>query len=225
MAKYPTMLDWIKSGAININVHKKEDQHKIIKEAGLPFLEIDVIDGAYFGSSIFKSKVDSFLSKTKPVVFISSPKEENLPKDMIDFVMNWTQIEQFISKIENPKHYNFLITEMVVGTPDGYTGVAVSDGNGKAVIEFYVREKWTDPRTLSSGCSEKRYHDISLIENSKIKILPKQVPSEDAFNIFSKIKNKKGYFEFIKGTKNNYKSIYFMEFQDDPAFLKVLNLF
>jgi hypothetical protein len=224
MEKYPTMLDWIRTGVINVKLHKKEYQHSIIRSMGLPHLDIDVLDGVYANTPAFQNRINMFLNKTRPVVFISSPKNENLPKDMIDLVMCWEQIKQFMSNVQNPQDYNFIITEMVVGIPDSYTGIIVSDGKGNAVIEFYVREKWVDPRTLSSGWSERKYHDLTVIKDSEIKRLSDKVPADDVNYIFSKVKETEGYFEFIKGIKNDVRGIYFMEFQNDPAFTKVLNM-
>lgn len=225
MKKYVTMQEWVNSGVFKAKIYKKEDQHRILSNMQLPHLIVKTIDGSLFGTDEFKNQIEGFLNQTKPTVLVSSPKLPTLPKHAIDNVSSWQEVEGFMNKLPGANNYNILITEMVTGTENGTIGIAVSDGNGRLLLEFYKRPFWTDIRELSSGCSEPVYQDLAFVNNSEIKVSPKKIDKNDVLALKEHLHGKRGYFEFIKGKKNGTDGIYFIEFQDDPIFMNVLKLF
>jgi hypothetical protein len=191
----------------------------------LPHLSVRLIDGQLYGKDEFKNQIEEFLNQTKPTVLVSSPKIQNIPKHAIDNVSSWQQVDEFMKMLPGAHNYQILITEMVTGTDEGMIGTAVSDGEGKLLLEFYKRPHWTDIRELSSGCSSPTYQDLAFFHNSELTINPKKVNKEDVLSLKEHLHGKSGYFEFIKGKKNGIDGFYFIEYQDDPAFTNVLKLF
>ena len=224
MEHFPDIYDWINKGVIALDVHKKECQHQMLHNMLLPCLKIKILDGANFGKPEFREKAEDFLQRTSPVVFISSPKKQNLQKDWIYEVSTWESIEAFIANHTPVHDYNFLITEMVTGTEDSLTGIAISDGKGSMLIEFYKKPYCVNISPIVSGFSEPKYMDIAHVKNGYLRIAPKKIDIEDIKELYMFLNCKKGYFEFIKGIKNNSHGLFFMEYQDDPAFTRALKL-
>jgi hypothetical protein len=222
--KYPTMQDWINSGIIEVDFYKKERQHKLLHDMLLPCLNVRYVDGSMYGTDEFRQKICEFLEKRKPTVLISSPKIlKGYTKKWIDNCCKWEQVKQFMDSIPEPDKYFILITEMVQGTEDTYVGIAIHKDN-KLLFEFYKRPFWTDIRAISSGCGEAEYLRTAYIKEGKLKIQPKDIPFKDIQEIYNQLQGKTGYFEFIKGVKSGISGIYFMEFQDDSAFSKAIDL-
>jgi hypothetical protein len=128
-----------------------------------------------------------------------------------------------MDSIPEPHQYYILITEMVEGAEDSYVGTAIHK-DGKLLLEFYKRPYWTDIRAISSGAGEAQYISVAYVKNSAGIKKPKNIPIEDVQEIYNHLQGKTGYFEFIKGVKAGVPGIYFMEFQDNPAFLKAIDL-
>lgn len=224
MKKYPTMQDWINSGIINIDYYKKERQHQLLHGLLLPCLNVRYIDGSLYQREEFKQRICDFLEKRKPAVLISSPKKtKGFEKKWIDNCSTWEQVKEFMDSIPQPHQYFILITEMVQGTEDGYVGTAINK-DGKLLLEFYKRQNWTDIRAVSSGAGEAEFLRLAYVREGKIIRKPVDIPESDLLEIYNHLQGKTGYFEFIKGNKSGVPGIYFMEFQDEPAFLKAIDL-
>ena len=222
--KYPSMQDWVNTGAIEVDFHKKEKQHLLLHNMLLPCLNVKYVDGALYGTDEFKTKICEFLEKRKPTVLISSPKlSKGYEKKWIDNCCTWEQIKEFMDSIPEHDKYFILITEMVVGTENTYIGTAISRDN-QLLLEFYKRPYCTDIREISSGAGEAKHLSIGYIKDNKTRILPKNIPVQDIEEIHRFLQCKTGYFEFIKGVKSGVPGIYFMEFQDSPAFLRAIEL-
>jgi hypothetical protein len=104
------------------------------------------------------------------------------------------------------------------------TGIAVSDGKGNLLIEFYKKPFCVNIAPISSGHAETQYLDVTHVKQGKLRISPKKVDIEDVKEIYRFLHCKAGYFEFIKGLKNNSHGIFFTEYQDDPAFTRALRM-
>jgi hypothetical protein len=218
------MQDWINAGVLNIDYYKKEKQHQLLHNMLLPCLNVRYVDAALYGTEEFQQKICEFLEKRKPTVLISSPKlSKGFEKKWIDNCRTWEQVKEFMDSIPQPHQYFILITEMVEGTEDGYVGTAINK-DGKLLLEFYKRPYWTDIRAISSGSGEAQYITVAYVKNGAGVKKPKDVPLEDVQEIYNHLQGKTGYFEFIKGNKSGVPGIYFMEFQDEPAFLKAIDL-
>jgi len=222
--KFPTMQDWINTGIIEVDFYKKERQHKLLHNMLLPCLNVRYVDGALYGTEEFRYKICEFLEKRKPTVFVSSPKKtKGYEKKWIINCNSWEQIQEFMNSIEEPEQYYILITEMVQGTEDGYVGTAIHK-DGKLLLEFYKEPYCIEIRNISSGAGEAKKLKVGYIKDGKMIRPPKDIPVEDVKEIYNFLQGKTGYFEFIKGNKCGVHGIYFMEFQDDPAFIKAIEL-
>lgn len=222
--RYPTMQDWINTGVIEVDFHKKEKQHQLLHGMLLPCLNVRYVDGALYKTDEFKTRICEFLEKRKPTVLISSPKiTRGYEKKWIDNCCTWGQVQEFMDAISEPDKYFILITEMVVGAEDTYIGTAINKDN-KLLLEFYKKPHCTDIREISSGAGESKYMSVGYIKNGKMIVEPKNIPAQDISEVYNHLQGKTGYFEFIKGNKSGVHGIYFMEYQNSPAFLNAIEL-
>ena len=229
---YWSIQEWIQAG-INISHYlDKEAQHARLKELGLPSLDRITIAGNDAAGSA-RPTIQAFFKKHAPLVLVSVPQSAGLPKHhkvpahtIDDYDAFITEVAQSILGTTNGLQcYDILLTEMVEGMQENFTGIAESDGQGTVLLECSIRPFWWDIRELSSGRSRAsdlfilRYDYDGLIAANRTDISIAQRWFND---IARQVSHYRGYFEFIHGIKGGTRGTYFMEYQSSSAFINVL---
>ncbi|GEM_PF-1095701 len=196
-----------------------------IKKLGLTaveWIELEIPISTEQHISIFLKETKNFLEANKPCLFIFDPKDSSVRKGFFVDVTDTSIIEQWLleNKQDLSKYY-YLITSQIVNNGHAIIGSVFSDGKGKLFCETLHLPAGSSHRLLSqpkTDISKNLDHftaDNFELETAKAKFLS----LGDIRQIINEYSDKKGYFEFVKGSHLGKTEIVTTGFEDSLLFV------
>ena len=153
-------------------------------------------------------KINSFLEKYQPCLFIYDPISPDVKKGYLFNQRDITQIEKWISENSTEK-FSYILTSMIDVKDRGFVGSIFSDGNGNLFCET-AHTGDSNHRTLSqsSFVNSKNICRFTA-ENFDVRSLKgNHLTYEEIRNIIDLYSYKNGFFDFVYGEQAGKWGIY-----------------
>lgn len=164
-----------------------------------------------------------FDGKTKYLV-VFEPSDKKKSKIGKFNIGDKNEILEMIKDISPEEWENFRVSfvEQINPNQHSFSGVAISDGKGKLMIEFILGT--TDSRELTSrGADPKKIESCYFCDFDTISKTPKTIPIQLVKQIKESCHFFKGYYEFVYGDSENDRDIFFTFYSDIDKYLNILN--
>jgi hypothetical protein len=141
-------------------------------------------------------------------------------------VKNADGLYQIISRIDpiTWQEYNISIIQQIIEIEHSLAGTAISDGNGKLLIEFITGT--TDSRMLTSCGADPTRLDLCFFgDYDTISVMPHNIPIRIIEKIKDSCQYNKGYYEFIYGKAETEEDVFYTFYSDIKAYRNILEFY
>lgn len=217
--KYYNSVEW---GIQKENVDKiREKGFEFLREIGCKTCNNYALKIQDISKNTEKAKKVFDGSTAYLVVFESSnKKKEKKGKFNVKDINELYEIINSISS-EDWQEYTVSCIEQIQYIENSFSGTALSDGNGKLLIEFILGT--TDSRELTSrGANANKIDYCYYSDFETISRISTKIPLELIENIKQNCHFFKGYYEFVYGKSKGNPDIFFTFYSDIPEYRNLL---